>query len=91
MSNLPNGAENDSRAPWNEYDNLCRYCDADVLYDFFIEEVSKDLGVQMMEFDSEEDYLEFLHEQAEFNLSEHGLCKQCAKEEYYDDDDDRDL
>ena len=90
MSNIPKSAENDPYAPWNAYNDLCRHCDADILYDFFMEEVVKDLGVQMMEFDSEEDYMEFLHEQAEFNLSEHRLCKDCAKEEYYDYDD-RDL
>jgi len=87
MSNLPAGSVNDPLAPWNDYNNLCKHCDADILYDMFIEDVAKDLQVQLMDFDSEEDYMDFLHEQAELNLSEHRLCKQCAKEEYYDYDD----
>lgn len=88
MSNLPEGAETDSRAPWNEYGDLCRYCDEDILYDFIKDNVSRDPQVLLMEFDSQESYEEFLHEQTELNLSEHRLCKQCAKEEYYDYDDD---
>jgi hypothetical protein len=78
MSNLPSGAENDSRAPWNEYDNLCRYCDEDILYAHIRKEVEQDP-------DCKEDCID---EQTELILSEYPLCKQCAKEEYYDYDED---
>lgn len=86
MSNLPEGAENDPRAPWNE-PNLCRYCDYDILCDIYEEHIVKEIELQQMEFDSEEDYMEFLQEEMDVLLSEQGLCPQCAKEEYYDYDD----
>jgi len=78
MSNVPAGSDNDPLAPWNQHDNLCRYCDEDILYKHIRSEVEQDP-------DCEEDCID---EQTELILSEYPLCKQCAKEEYYDYDED---
>jgi hypothetical protein len=72
-SNLPMGADNSSIAPWNQVDDLCRYCDQDIIRGMAQEAV-------LDESDTDE-YMEALLEEA-------GLCKDCFKEEQADDDDD---
>jgi hypothetical protein len=79
MSNLPSGAENDPRAPWQSNNTLCRYCDSDLIYETLREEM---LGFDP---DCDEDCVE---ERIEEIISEYPLCKDCAKEEYYDYDED---
>lgn len=81
MSNLPSGADNDPLAPWNRTDLLCRYCDEDVLLGYIKKQIADDP-------DCQDDCVD---EEIERRLSEQPLCKDCAKEEYYDynfDDDD---
>ena len=80
MSNLPSGADNDPLAPWNQPDKLCRYCNAEELRDILYKQVELDE-------ECEDDCIE---EEVEYRLSQAPLCKDCAKEEYYDYDDDDD-
>lgn len=72
-SNLPAGAEHDVTAPWNQVDDLCRYCDQDTIRSMAQESVPD-------ESDTEEHY--------EAMLDEAGLCRECQKEQDADDDDD---
>lgn len=72
-SNLPAGAEHDVTAPWNQVDDLCRYCDQDIIRGM-AQEASPD------EADTDEHY--------EAMLEEAGLCRDCQKEQDADDDDD---
>jgi hypothetical protein len=80
MSNLPPGSSDDPLAPWNKSDKLCRYCDAEDLRDILYEQVLQD----------EECADDCIDERVEELLSAQPLCKDCAKEEYYDYDDDND-
>jgi hypothetical protein len=74
-SNLPAGAEYDSRAPWNTSD-LCRYCDEDQLRD-----IAKDNAN-----DPNDDYE--VDELLEKIKSQTGLCRHCHEEEVADFRDD---
>jgi hypothetical protein len=71
-SNLPAGAEHDVTAPWNQVDDLCRYCDQDVIRGMAQEATHDESDV--------DEYMEAMLEEA-------GLCKDCFKEEQADDDD----
>jgi hypothetical protein len=73
QSNLPTGAEQDVNAPWNQVDDLCRYCDQDIIRGM-AQEASLD------EADTDENY--------EAMLEEAGLCRECQKEQDADDQDD---
>ena len=72
-SNLPAGAEHDVTAPWNQVDDLCRYCDQDV-----IRGMAQEAALDESDVD---EYMEALLEEA-------GLCKECQKEEDADNNDD---
>lgn len=72
-SNLPAGAEHDVAAPWNQVDNLCRYCDRDN-----IRSMAQEATLDGSDVD---DYMETLLEEAD-------LCRDCFKEEQADDNDD---
>ena len=74
-NNLPAGAENDPRAPWNS-DDYCRYCDIDV-----IRAQAKEI-VDDPEDDTAVDSV------TESLLSEIGLCRSCKEEETADFHDD---
>ena len=78
MSNVPPGSNDDPLAPWNKSNKLCRYCDAEELRDVLYENV-------LAEEDCDDDCVD---ERVEDLLSLQSLCKDCAKEEYYDYDDD---
>ena len=69
-SNLPAGAEHDVTAPWNQVDDLCRYCDQDIIRGMAQEAVLDESDV--------DEYMEALLEEA-------GLCKDCFKEEQADE------
>ena len=71
-SNLPTGAEHDVTAPWNQVDDLCKYCDQDIIRGMAQEAVLDESDVE---------------EHMENMLEEAGLCKDCFKEEQADDDD----
>jgi hypothetical protein len=73
QSNLPTGAQQDVNAPWNQVDDLCRYCDQDIIRGM-AQEASLD------EADTDENY--------EAMLEEAGLCRECQKEQDADDQDD---
>ena len=73
QSNLPTGAQQDVNAPWNQVDDLCRYCDQDIIRGM-AQEASLD------ESDTDENY--------EAMLEEAGLCRECQKEQDADDQDD---
>jgi len=72
QSNLPTGAQQDVNAPWNQVDDLCRYCDQDIIRGM-AQEASLD------EADTDEHYATMLEEA--------GLCRDCFKEQDADDDD----
>jgi hypothetical protein len=78
MSNVPVGSDNDPLAPWNKSDKLCRQCDSEHLRDIIYQQV----------VDTEECEDDCIDERVEELLSQQPLCKDCAKEEYYDYDDD---
>ena len=78
MSNIPAGAQNDPLAPWNQPDKYCKQCDSEQLRDILYTQVE-------VEGECDDDCVE---EEVEYRLSLHPLCKDCAKEEYYDHDDD---
>jgi hypothetical protein len=69
-SNLPAGAQQDVTAPWNQVDDLCRYCDQDVIRGMAQEATFDDSDV--------DEYMEAMLEEA-------GLCRDCFKEEQADD------
>jgi len=71
-SNLPAGAERDATAPWNQVDDLCRYCNRDT-----IRGIAQEAALDESDVD---EYMEAILEEA-------GLCKDCFKEEQADDDD----
>ena len=73
QDNLPAGAQQDVNAPWNQVDDLCRYCDQDIIRGMAQEAV-------LDESDTDERY--------EAMLEEAGLCKECQKEEDADNNDD---
>lgn len=72
-SNLPAGAQQDVNAPWNQVDDLCRYCDADIIRGMAVEAATDELDADAYE---------------EAMLEEAGLCRDCFKEQNADDDDD---
>jgi hypothetical protein len=78
MSNLPPGSNDDPLAPWNNDTKLCRYCDEEMIREILTEEL---IGDPMCDPDCVAELVDEV-------ISEYGLCKQCAKEEYYDYDDD---
>ena len=78
MSNLPSGADKDPLAPWNQPSRLCRYCDKDIIEDQMYRTISADESL-------DEDQIE---EYVDVELYKFPLCEECAKEEYYDNDDD---
>jgi hypothetical protein len=78
MSNIPVGSDNDPLAPWNKSDKLCRHCDSEHLRDIIYQQV----------VDTEDCEDDCIDERVEELLSQQPLCKDCAKEEYYDYDDD---
>lgn len=80
MSNLPSGADKDPLAPWNQPDKFCRHCDSEELRDILYKQVE-------IEGECEDDCID---EEVEYRLSLAPLCKDCAKEEYYDYDKDDD-
>jgi len=70
---LPTGSENDPNAPWNEAEDLCRYCDVDVI---------KEMAMSIVDIDRDvEDVEQELLDNAD-------LCKDCYKEQEEDDIDD---
>jgi hypothetical protein len=73
---LPLGAANDPKAPWNIDDDLCRYCDEDIIREIFIEETYT--SEQLMDGDIDE-------EEIKDYISEHSLCRQCHEEDICDD------
>lgn len=72
-SNLPFGAEHDVRAPWNQVDDLCRYCDRDIIHGMAIEASEK-----------QERTVEELEATM---LEEAGMCGTCYKDQQDDDDE----
>ena len=72
-SNLPTGAINDVRAPWNQVDDLCKYCDRDIIRGMAQEAAPDESDV--------DEYMEAMLEEA-------GLCSDCYKEQEADDNDD---
>lgn len=78
MSNLPAGAENDPYAPWNQKSKLCRYCDKEDIQDELFRAISVDKTI-------DEDRI---NEIVDEELDKFPLCPQCAKEEYYDYDEE---
>lgn len=78
MSNLPAGAENDPYAPWNQKNKLCRYCDKEDIQDELFRAISVDETI-------DEDRI---NEIVDEELDKFPLCPQCAKEEYYDYDEE---
>ena len=69
-SNLPAGAENDPRAPWDEPD-LCGICDKDYA-----------LNLAKKECKDPEDYDELMKIYHEL-INEMGLCKSCYLNSLY--------
>lgn len=78
MSNLPLGADNDPLAPWNQKSKLCRYCDKEDIQDELFRAISVDETID------EDRINEIIDEE----LEKFPLCPQCAKEEYYDYDEE---
>lgn len=78
MSNLPLGAENDPYAPWNQKDKLCRYCDKEEIQEQLFRIIALDSTL-------DEDRVD---EVIDEELDKFSLCPQCAKEEYYDYDEE---
>jgi RNA polymerase subunit RPABC4/transcription elongation factor Spt4 len=78
-SNLPAGAANDPRAPWNINDDLCRYCNEDDIREEFLCENYTKEQIENDEIDEDaiEDY-----------INEHALCRSCHDEDHADDWDD---
>ena len=78
-SNLPAGAANDPRAPWNINDDLCRYCDKETIREEFLYEnyTKEQIANDEIDEDAVEDY-----------IGEHGLCRSCYDEDHADDWDD---
>ena len=72
-SNLPMGAEKDSRAPWNQVSDLCRYCDQDTIREMAVEAAPDESDV--------DEYYESMRDEAD-------LCRDCFKEQQADDEDD---
>ena len=72
-SNLPMGADNSPIAPWNQVDDLCKYCDRDIIMGMAQESAPDDSDVQ---------------EHFEAMLEEADMCRDCFKEQQADDDDD---
>ena len=70
-SNLPAGAENNPHAPWNQVDNLCPYCDRDIIKGMAAENADG----------ADREYDEIL----EAMLEESTLCRNCYNEENADD------
>ena len=75
-NNLPAGAATDSRAPWNINDDLCRYCDKDIIREMFLEETYTKEQIENDEVDENE---------IEDIIGEHSLCRQCHDEDHADD------
>jgi hypothetical protein len=75
MNNLPSGAEQDPRAPWNVNHNLCKYCDSEEIRENFIEQ--NKIGP-----DDEVDEVA-LEEYSE----KHPICDDCYDEMWEDMDD----
>ena len=73
QNNLPTGAEQDVNAPWNQVDDLCKYCDQDIIRGMAQEATLDESDTQ---------------EHMETLLEEAGLCKDCFKEQDEDDNDD---
>lgn len=73
--NLPAGAENDPRAPWNARD-YCRYCDIDQI---------KAQAKEMAEDSDDDTAVDSITESL---LTEAGLCRRCMEEEIADFMDD---
>ena len=73
QSNLPTGAQQDVNAPWNQVDDLCRYCDQDIIRGMAEEAVADESDVT--------EYMEAMLEEA-------GLCGDCYREQEADNDDD---
>ena len=70
-SNLPAGAESNPHAPWNQVDDLCRYCDRDIIEGMASENAEE----------TDREYEEIL----EAMLEEATLCRDCYDEENADD------
>lgn len=77
-NNLPIGAENDPRAPWNIDYNLCRYCDRDVIKDTFVHNTYTEEQINNNEI--EDDLIKE-------HISEYDLCSNCYEEEISDLDE----
>lgn len=73
-SNLPPGAENDSRAPWNDTSDYCRICDYKDL-EKLAEEQSEATG------HSFDDCIALL-------IDSTPICKYCYYEQLADDNED---
>ena len=69
-SNLPTGADNSPIAPWNQVDDLCRYCDQDI-----IRGMAQEAALDESDVD---EYMDTLLEEA-------GLCIGCFKQEQADE------
>ena len=78
-SNLPAGAANDPRAPWNINDDLCRYCDKETIREeYLVENYTKEqIANDEIDEDNVEDY-----------IGEHSMCKDCYDDDHADDRDD---
>jgi len=72
-SNLPMGADNSHIAPWNQVNDLCRYCDQDIIRGMAQEATHDESDV--------DEYMEAMLEEA-------GLCRDCFKEQEADEHDD---
>ena len=71
---LPTGSENDPNAPWNQAEDLCRYCDVDVI---------KEMAIALAD-DGHKD----VEDIEQHLLDNSDLCKDCYKEQEADDIDD---
>lgn len=78
MNNLPVGAEQDPFAPWNQKSKLCKYCDKEEIQEQLFRVIAIDSSL-------DEDRIDEIIEE---ELDKFPLCPQCAKEEYYDYDEE---
>lgn len=71
---LPAGSDTDPNAPWNQAEDLCRYCDVDVI---------REMAISLAD-DGHKD-VEDIEQQL---LDSSDICRDCFKEQQADDDDD---
>jgi hypothetical protein len=91
MSNYPPGAEHDPRAPYNESDDLCIYCDYDLIRDIArgeAQEIADKMNAGLKDgqeaFDSDDFYDSCLQEE----MDSRSECRQCYLDNHAEDWED---